>query len=75
MSNYIPRPLAAFGVISGAWCAACTLVFYIFPNFAKVVNLSWFDSPMVIFELALSSWLLFKGLRPSEVAGSDKVSS
>jgi hypothetical protein len=74
-SNYIPRALAAFGVISSAWCAACTFVFYIFPDFAKVVNLWWFDSPMAIFELALSFWLLFKGLRPSGVAESDKVSS
>jgi hypothetical protein len=74
-SNYIPRALAAFGVISSAWCAACTFAFYIFPDFAKVVNLSWFDSPMAIFELVLSFWLLFKGLRPSGEAESDKVSS
>jgi len=67
-SNYIPRALAAFGVISSAWCAACTFVFYIFPDFAKTVNLSWFDSPMAIFELTLSFWLLFKGLQPSGVA-------
>jgi hypothetical protein len=64
-SNYIPRALAAFGVISSAWCVACTFVFYIFPGFPKIVNLSWFDSPMAIFELALSFWLLFKGLRAS----------
>jgi hypothetical protein len=65
-SNYIPRALAAFGVIASAWCAACTFVYYIFPDLAKVVNLWWFDSPMAVFELALSFWLLFKGLRPSE---------
>jgi hypothetical protein len=62
-SNYIPRALAAFGVISSAWCAACTSVFYIFPGFSKAVNLWLFDSPMAIFELALSLWLLFKGIR------------
>ena len=67
-SNYIPRALAAWGVISSVWCAACTVVFIIFPNFDKVVNLWWFDSPVGIFEIALSFWLLFKGLRPSEVA-------
>jgi hypothetical protein len=72
-SNYIPRALAAFGVISSAWCAACTLVFYIFPDFAKVVNLWLFDSPMAIFELALSFWLLFKGLRPSVIAEPDRA--
>jgi hypothetical protein len=64
-SNYIPRALAAFGVIASAWCAACTFVYYTFPGFADVVNLWWFDSPMVLFELAISGWLLVKGLRPS----------
>jgi len=62
-SNYIPRALAAFGVISSGWCAACTFVFYIFPDFPKVVNLWWFDSPMRIFDIVLSFWLLFKGIR------------
>jgi hypothetical protein len=62
-SRYIPRALAAFGVISSAFCVACTLVFYIFPNFDKIVNLSWFDVPMAIFDMALSLWLLFQGLR------------
>lgn len=61
-SNYIPRALAVFGVVSSAWCAACTLVFYVSPNFSKVVNLWWFDSPMAVFEIVLSVWLLFRGL-------------
>jgi len=64
-SNYIPRALAAVGVVASAWCAACTFVYYIFPGFADAVNLWWFDSPMVLFELALSGWLLVKGLRQS----------
>ena len=62
-SNYIPRALAAWGAISSGWCAACTFVFIIFPDFPKVVNLWWFDTPMAIFEIALSFWLLFKGIR------------
>jgi hypothetical protein len=67
-SRYIPRALAVFGVISSAWCVACTLVFYIFPNFDKIVNPWWFDMPMGIFDIALSFWLLIKGLTPSGVA-------
>jgi hypothetical protein len=63
-SGYVPRALAAFGVISAAWCAACTIVYYVFPGFADVVNLWWFDTALVIFEIALSGWLLSKGLRP-----------
>jgi len=62
-SSYVPRVLSVFGVVSSAWCIACTLIFLIFPNFSNVVNAWWFDSPMAIFELALSFWLLFKGIR------------
>lgn len=67
-SRYIPRALAGFGVISSAFCVACTFVFYIFPGFDRIVNLWWFDSPMAVFEIALSFWLLFKGLKPSAAA-------
>jgi hypothetical protein len=65
-SRYIPRGLAAWGVIASAWCAMCTFVFYIFPDFPKLVNLWWFDTPMGIFEIATSFWLLFKGLPVSD---------
>jgi hypothetical protein len=66
-SRYIPRALAAFGAISSAFCVACTLVFYIFPDFDKIVNLWLFDTPMGVFDIALSFWLIFKGLRPSVI--------
>jgi hypothetical protein len=66
-SNYIPKGLAAFGAMSSAWCVICAFVYLIFPHFNKVVNDYWFDSPMAIFEMVVSFWLLFKGLRaPSE---------
>ena len=73
-SRYIPRSLAAFGVISSAWCVFCAFVYLIFPGFAKPVDPYWFDSPMAIFELILSFWLLFKGLRPSD-AGQSAVAN
>jgi hypothetical protein len=62
-SNYIPRVLAAFGITSSAWCVACTFALLIYPGFRGVVNWWWYDSPMGAFELVLSFWLLFKGLR------------
>ena len=65
-SNYIPKGLAVFGVISSAWCVICAFVYLIFPGFNKLVNDYWFDSPMAIFEMVLSFWLLFKGLKPVE---------
>jgi hypothetical protein len=54
-------------VISSAWCVICAFVFLIFPNFNKIVNDYWFDSPMAIFEMVVSFWLLFKGLKPAGV--------
>jgi hypothetical protein len=72
-SRYIPRALAAFGLISSIWCVACTVVFYIVPNFAKIVNLWWFDMPMAIFDTVLSFWLLFKGLSPALITVLDQA--
>jgi hypothetical protein len=62
-SNYIPRALAWFGLISSAWCVFCAFVYLIFPGFAKSVNPYWFDTPLALFEFALSLCLLFKGLK------------
>lgn len=74
-SRYIPRALAAFGVIASAWCVVCTLVFYIFPRFDTVVNLWWFDTPMGLFDLVTSFWLLIRGLRPPSAGESTSASS
>ncbi|TMP94157.1 MAG: DUF4386 domain-containing protein [Verrucomicrobia bacterium] len=63
-SNYIPKGLAISGLIASAWCVLCAFVFLIFPQFNKVVNDYLFDSPMALFELIVSFWLLFKGLKP-----------
>lgn len=63
-SRYIPRALAIFGIISSVWCVFCGFIFIIFPNFGETVHLGLFDIPLVIFEITLGFWLLFKGLRP-----------
>lgn len=62
-SSYIPRGLSIFGVIASAWCVFCAVVYLIFPDFNKIVNDYIFDSPMALFELVVSFWLLFKGLK------------
>jgi hypothetical protein len=69
-SNYIPKGLAIFGVISSAWCALCAFVYLIFPGFAKPIDPYWFDSPMAIFEMVLAFWLLFKGLKSGRTQSS-----
>jgi hypothetical protein len=72
-SGYIPRSLAAFGVIASAWCVLCAVVYLIFPNFNKIVNDYVFDSPMAIFELVVSFWLLFKSLKASDNSGANCI--
>src|SRR5213596_3523392 len=63
-SQYIPRGLSIFGVIGSAWCVLCAFIFLVFPDFNKIVNDYIFDSPMALFELIVSFWLLLKGLKP-----------
>src|SRR5947199_3536996 len=72
-SKYIPKGLAIFGVIASAWCVLCAFIFLIFPNFNKIVNDYIFDSPMAMFELIVSIWLLFKGIRTPNPGEADLV--
>jgi len=69
-SNYIPKGLAICGLIASAWCVLCAFIFLIFPHFNKVVNDYLFDSPMALFELIVSFWLLFRGLKPVALSQS-----
>src|SRR5881396_2975785 len=72
-SKYIPRGLSIFGVIGSAWCAFCAFIFLIFPNFNKIVNDYIFDSPMALFELIVSVWLLFKGLKAGDNSATNGI--
>jgi hypothetical protein len=73
-SGYIPKALAVFGLVSAAWCTLCTFAYIVSPAFSDVVNLWWFDSPLAIFDIVLSFWLLLRGLRgvaaPAESLGA-----
>jgi len=70
-SRYVPRALAAVGVAACAWCTVCAFAFLVFPKFSDTVDLLWFDAPMALFEIVLSFWLLFVGLKPSGDAAHD----
>ena len=62
-SKYIPKVLAAFGLISSAWCVFCAFTYLIFPGYGDIVHLGLFDVPLTLFELILGFWLLIKGLK------------
>jgi Domain of unknown function (DUF4386) len=61
-SRYVPAGLAIFGIGASAWCAFCASAYIINPAFKDVVSLLWFDLPMAVSYLALSIWLLIRGL-------------
>ncbi|MGE5732379.1 MAG: DUF4386 domain-containing protein [Gemmatimonas sp.] len=67
-SGYIPRALAVFGILTSVWGAACALGLYIVPDFPNRVNVTWYDTPVVLFEVVLSFVLLFRDLQPSRMA-------
>ena len=63
-SGYVPKTLAAFGLLASAWGVFCAFAFLVFPHFDASVGASWFDLPLLLSELAFGVWLLVKGLRP-----------
>jgi len=67
-SRYIPRTLSALGVLSSLFEGGCAFAYLIFPSFGKIVSVNWYELPMGLFELALSFWILVRGLRPPEIA-------
>lgn len=62
-SGFIPRGLAIWGIAASVWCTLCAVIYLMYPDFELMINPWLFDSPMAFFDIALSLWLLFKGLR------------
>lgn len=67
-SGYIPRVLAAWGVLASFLMGAFAFSFIIFPELASAVPVEIYGGPIFIFELTMGFWLLFKRLRPSGVS-------
>jgi len=39
------------------------LAYLLYPNFGGILSVNWYEYPLMSFELLLSLWLLFRGLR------------
>lgn len=74
-SRYIPRALAACGVLSSLLVAACTFSFLIFPYLATIVSVGVYAGPIFFFELTLGLWLLLKGLPYSVTAEPERATA
>ena len=74
-SRYIPRTLAAWGILSSLFAGFCAFAYLVFPGFGKIVSVDWYEIPIALFELATSFWVLIRGLRPPEMTKASKASS
>jgi hypothetical protein len=66
-SRYIPRALAAWGILSSVFVGFCAFAYLVFPRFGTVLSVNWYEMPTVVFEFALSVWILLRGLRTPEI--------
>src|SRR2546427_4898961 len=67
-SRFIPRALAAWGMLASFLMGACAFSFIVFPELAKVVPVEIYGAPIFLFELTMGFWLLLRGLPPFGVA-------
>ena len=61
-SGYIPRPLAAFGLIASVWIGVCSFSFVVFPELNRVIGVGFYGGPIFLFELTVGLWLLLKNI-------------
>jgi hypothetical protein len=66
-SRFIPRVLAAWGMVASFLMGASAFSFIIFPELAKVISVAVYGGPIFAFELTMGFWLLLRGLRPPEL--------
>ena len=64
-SGFIPRALAAWGILASMLMGLCAYAFIIAPELAKIISVGVYGGPIFLFELTMGIWLLWKGIRPS----------
>jgi hypothetical protein len=72
-SGYVPRSLAALGVLASILVGASAFAFILQPSLAKVISPGCFV-PIFLFEMMMGLWLLFTELRPPVAAGVSNAS-
>jgi hypothetical protein len=67
-SGYVPRALAAWGVLASVLMGACAYAFVVFPELAGIVPVALYGGPIFLFELTMGGWLALRGIRPGRPA-------
>jgi hypothetical protein len=66
-SRYIPRALAALGVLGSLLVVVVDLAVMVFPGVMSIAYPSYWG-PLFVFEIAMGVWLLVRGIRMPAVA-------
>ena len=66
-SRYVPRALAAWGILASLFMGFCGFAYLVFPRFDAIVSVNWYEGPVALFELGISIWILARGLRPPAI--------
>ena len=65
-SQYIPRVLALWGVLSAVYEGFCGSAYLLYPKFGVIHSANWYELPPMTFDLVLCFWLLFRTLKSPE---------
>ncbi len=72
-SRYIPRILAAWGVLASLFEGVCAGAYLNDRGFGAMVSVNWYETPTALFELGLCVWILVKWRRPVEIEKTTPV--
>lgn len=61
-SRYVPRPLAALGLVGSTILAGMAVGIIVWPGLYAAVTMAYM-APMGLYEIGLGLWLLFRGVR------------
>ncbi|MFZ0393177.1 MAG: DUF4386 domain-containing protein [Terracidiphilus sp.] len=65
-SQYVPRVLALWGVLSAVYEGFCAFAYLLYPRFGVMHSPNWYELPPMTFDLLLCFWLLFRRLKSPE---------
>lgn len=75
-SRYIPRILSALGVLASLFEGSCGFCYLLDRSFENTVSVNWYELPTFAVEIAISIWILVRGLRlPRQSAAGVEVTA
>jgi hypothetical protein len=63
-SGFVPGALAAWGLLASFLMGASAFSFVVAPELANAIPVEVYGGPIILFELTMGLWLLFKELSP-----------